>query len=345
MPVTTTKATFGTCPNGGEAHIFTLCNSNNETVELTDIGAAIRSITVPDKSGRMLDVSLCYGSFPDSVTNSGSFGAVCGRVANRISNARFTLNGKVHELVSKVPDFQLHGGIEGFSSKLWDSEIVENGVKFTLHSPDGDQGYPGALDVSITYTWSDDRRLGMDYHAVSDADTIINLTNHAYFNLNGHDAGDILGHTAVLDCDEYLPVKPNVCVTGEIRNVKGTNMDFTAPHTFGERIYNDDDQLKYAGGYDFCYVIRGEGYRRFAAVTGDKSGITLNVYTDKPSVHLYTGNNINEVNGKNGAVYDKYHGFCLETQFFPDAINQPTFTPPILRKGEEYSYKTVFEFS
>ena len=346
--MTVTKAVFGTLPDGRTSHIFTMANSHGRTVELTDMGAAVRSITVPDRDGTPTDVVLCHGAFEDSIANDGYFGATCGRSANRIAGSEFTLNGQIYKLASNFPDFQLHGGIETFANALWNSELTDNGVIFTHRSPDGDQGFPGALDVTVTYSWADwgdGSRLRIDYNAVSDADTVVNLTNHSYFNLNGQGNGGILSHSAMLDCDEFTPVKPNVCVTGGIRAVSGTDMDFTAPRTFGERINSGDEQLRYAGGYDFNYIIRGGGFRRCARVVGDKSGIVLEVYTDKPGVHLYTGGNIGEVNGKNGAKYRKYDGFCLETQFYPDAINQPSFPSPILRKGEVYRFRTDFLFS
>lgn len=337
-------ANFGMHPDG-QAHKFTLTNAKGHSVELTDIGATICSIVISDKEGTLTDVALYHDTFEAALTNSGSMGAVCGRVAGRIEKGEFQLNGKTYALAKKHPDFSLHGGIVGFSIKLWSSEITEKGVTFKLVSPDGDQGYPGKLTVTVTYSWSEDDRLTLDYSAVTDADTIINLTNHVYFNLNGHGDGEILGHMATLFCDKYAPIKSTVCPTGEFLDVAGTNMDFTTPHAFGERMFSDDDQLKYAGGYDFSFALRdGEGVRHCARVTGEKSGIVLDTYTDRPAVHLYTGSNIKDTVGKGGAQYTRYSGFCLETQNFPNAINIPTFPSPVLRAGNEYRTRTVYAF-
>lgn len=339
-----TVTNFGLHPDG-QAHKFTLTNSKGHTVELTDIGAAICSIVVPDAACILTDVVLYHDTFGAALTNSGSMGAVCGRVAGRIENAEFQLNGKNYSVSTKHPDFSLHGGIVGFAIKLWNGEVNENGVTFTLVSPDGDQGYPGTLTSSVTYSWSDDDKLTLDYSAVTDSDTIINLTNHVYFNLNGHADGEILGHTATLFSDKYASIKSNVCPTGEFVNVDGTNFDFTTPHTLGERIFNEDDQLKYAGGYDFSFALRdGEGVRHCARVTGDKSGIKLDTYTDRPAVHLYTGNNMGSMIGKGGVQYERYWGFCLETQNFPNAINIPAFPSSVLKAGDEYRTRTVYAF-
>jgi len=343
---TTVKVTsFGVHPDG-PAHKFTLTNAKGNTVELTDIGAAICSIVVPDNSGKPTDIVLFHDTFEAAVENNGHMGAVCGRIAGRIANGEFKLNGKIYKIAKKHLEFSLHGGIVGFSLKLWEHEVTDGSVTFRLVSPDGDQGYPGTLTAEVKYTWSDDDRLTLDYSATTDADTIVNLTNHVYFNLNGHDDGEILGHTITLFCDKYIPMAPNICPIGELRDVAGTNMDFTETRTFGERINNDDEQLKIAGGYDFSYVLRdGEGVKLCARVTGEKTGITVDTYTDRQGVHLYTGNNMAPLTGKGGVKYDRRYAFCLETQNFPDAINQPGFPSPILRKGDEYRTRTVYAFS
>ena len=339
-----TVTNFGAHPDG-PAHKFTLVNAKGHTAELTDIGAAICAIVVPDKGGKPTDVVLYPGTFEAALENATYMGAVCGRVAGRIENGAFALNGKNYQVVKTHPEFSLHGGLAGFSHKLWEHEITDGKVTFKLVSPDGDQGYSGTLTVAVTYIWGDDDRLTLDYSAAADADTIINLTNHVYFNLNGHADGKITGHTATFFCDRYIPMKPNICPTGELLDVAGTNMDFTTPRVIGERIDNDDEQLKIAGGYDLSYVVRdGEGVKLCSRITGEKSGITIDTYTDRPGIHLYTGNFMTPAEGKGGAKYDCRGGFCLESQNFPDAVNQPAFPSPVLKKGDEYRTRTVYAF-
>ncbi len=312
---TVTTIDFGTRPEG-VGHRYILTNAKGWTVELTDMGAAIRGVWIPDKDGKLVDVVLNHASFEDSVINSGSYGSICGRVANRISGAAFTLNGKEYKLASKIPDYQLHGGPVNFSHKLWSTTVLPNGsIEFSLVSPDGDQGFPGTVTVFVTYTWDDEGRLSIDYHATSDADTVVNLTNHAYFNLNGHGDGVIDNHLCMMPCESYLSVNEHVCVTGDICPVKGTVMDFTTPHTLGERLHADDPQLNAAKGYDHSFVLpTGTGVRHCARVIGDKTGICLDAYTDKPAVHLYAGCNMRPIGGKDGCTYNQYGAFCLETQ-------------------------------
>ncbi|MCL1820869.1 MAG: galactose mutarotase [Oscillospiraceae bacterium] len=336
---------FGVHPDGS-AHKFTLANSKGHTVVLTDIGAAICSVVVPDNKGLETDVALFRDSIDDILADDAHMGVICGRVAGRIENARFTLNGTEYNVTKTNPDdtFSLHGGADGFSKRLWNYKLTDSGVIFTLTSPDGDQGYPGKLTVSVTYSWGDDCRLVIDYSAVCDADTIFNPTNHVYFNLNGHANGDVLSHTVTLFCDKYQPLKENICPEGGMVDVAGTNMDFTSPRTIGERIDNCE-RLRIAGGYDFSFALRdSEGVKLCAVVTGDKSGITLKTYTDRPAVHLYTGNHLKNGIGKGGVKYDYRYGFCLETQNFPNAINLPDYPSPILRKGNEFRSRTVYEF-
>jgi aldose 1-epimerase len=345
LPTTVKIEDFGVHPDG-PAHKFTLTNAKGNIVELTDIGAAVCSIVVPDKNGTPTDVALFHDTFEAAVTNNGHMGAICGRIAGRVFNGEFKLNGKTYTVAKKQHSkYSLHGGIVGFSLKLWGHEVTDGAVTFRLVSPDGDQGYPGTLTVEVKYSWTDDDRLTLDYSAATDADTIVNLTNHVYFNLNGHADGKITGHTATLFCDKYLPMTPDMIPNGELREVAGTNMDFTTPRTFGERIDNDDEQLKIVSGYDFSFALRdGEGVKLCARVIGEKTGITVDTYTDRQGVHLYTGNNMSPTVGKGGAEYDKRCGFCLETQNFPDAINQPNFPSPVLRKGDEYRNRTVYAF-
>ena len=346
MPKITTTP-FGVLPDGREAHLFTLEDGGGHSVTLTDMGAAVRDIVVPDIGGKPADVSLCHASFEDSVENDGCFGATCGRVANRIRDGRFALNGATYELNANYPGFILHGGVKGFHHALWDAEVTSGGVVFRHRSPDGDQGFPGAVEITAGYTFSGGV-LGVEYTAVSGADTVVNLTNHTYFNLNGHADGSIAGHTAQLFCDYFLPIDDQARVTGEVRLAAGTPMDFTQPRELGGCLNGGDEQLKNGnGGCDHSFVLRqglGEGLRLCARVRSPKTGITLETYTDYPAVHLYTGNNLLPYNGKGGAVYAKHGAFCLETQLFPDFINCPAFEKHILKPGRLYHYRTEYKF-
>ncbi|GHV06898.1 aldose 1-epimerase [Clostridia bacterium] len=322
---------------------YTLKNKSGANVTLTDWGATILAINVPDKNGKLVDVALGHGT-PEAVKlNDCYFGASCGRVANRISGAAFKLGGKTYKLVANTPPLILHGGDIGFSHLLWTAKNVSDSeVTFTLHSPDGDQGFPGAVDVSVTYTWNDQNTLGLTYTATTDAPTIVNLTNHTYFNLNGHDSGETLEHSIQLDSDFYLPINKLVGVTGEVRNVKDSPFDFKTPHKIGERIFGECQQLKHGNGYDHCYILNGE----FAArAVGDKTGIAMEVYTDCPSIQFYSGCCLTPHDGKNGAKYDRFSGFCLETQYPPDFINQPAFAKHILLPGQTQIQKTEYRFS
>ena len=338
--------TVTTAPFGGGARLFTLSGANGYSVTLTDLGASVRDIIVPGRDGRPVDVSLCHGSYEDSAGNDGYLGATCGRVANRIRDGRFELNGKTYELNANYPGFILHGGVTGFNHALWDARIIPGGVEFKHRSPDGDQGFPGELDAAVTYTLSDDGALGIDFMAASGADTIVNLTNHTYFNLSGHADGSIADHTARIDCDFFLPTDELSRVTGEVRAVAGTVMDFTRPRLLGECLHDGDIQLKNgSGGCDHSFVLRqGEGVRLCARVSSPKTGVVLETYTDYPAVHLYTGNMLLPYKGKDGAVYAKHGAFCLETQLFPDFISCPAFEKHILRPGEPYRYRTVYKF-
>ena len=329
------------CSKGSVASI-TLENANGMRVTLLSYGATIQSILVPDKDGRMTDVLLGYDRAADYEVNSGYLGACIGRNGNRIAGAAFCLNGRHYTLTTNEGKNQLHGGLCGFDKKIWSYTCREDSVEFTTVLADGEEGFPGRMEVAITFTLDDENGLHIDYRAVSDRDTVANFTNHAYFNLNGHGSGDILGHTLQLQASAFTPADEHTMPTGEITPVDGTCMDFRAPKTIGSGIH--DPLLKPFGGYDNNFCLDGSGLRKVAEAAGDKSGIVMDVETTLEGVQLYTANFLSDRTGKGGAHYGPFGGFCLETQHYPDAINQPAFPSPVLRRGEQLHETTIYRF-
>lgn len=329
------------CSKGSVASI-TLENANGMRVTLLSYGATIQSILVPDKDGRMTDVLLGYDRAADYEVNSGYLGACIGRNGNRIAGAAFCLNGRRYTLTANEGKNQLHGGLCGFDKKIWSYTCREDSVEFTTVLADGEEGFPGRMEVAITFTLDDESGLHIDYRAVSDRDTVANFTNHAYFNLNGHGSGDILGHTLQLQASAFTPADEHTMPTGEITPVDGTCMDFRAPKTIGSSIH--DPLLKPFGGYDNNFCLDGSGLRKVAEAAGDKSGIVMDVETTLEGVQLYTANFLSDRTGKGGAHYGPFGGFCLETQHYPDAINQPAFPSPVLRRGEQLHETTIYRF-
>ena len=321
-----------------KANTYRLENKAGTWAILTDAGAAVVCLFY-----RGVDVVLGWDTPEEYFPNPGSFGATVGRSANRIGGAAFTLNGKRYELAKNDGENNLHSGPDGYHTRRWETvEASSDRVVFRLDSPDGDQGYPGRFRVSVTYTLTDDDALHILYEGVSDADTVVNLTNHAYFNLNGHASGSAEDHRLMIHADAFTPVAPGLIPTGEIRSVEGTPFDFRTAHPIGRDIGAEDEQLRLGGGYDHNFVLRGEGFRPAAELTGDKTGITLTVETDCPGVQLYTGNFLRGARGKGGAVYNKRGAVCLETQFFPNAVNESAFTSPVVKAGEPYRSETVW---
>lgn len=339
---------YGKTEEGGEAHIFTLTNSKGMTAEITDFGGTIVSLNVPDGQGRLEDVALGYGGIEDYLKKGPYFGALIGRHGNRIENAEFELNGKLYRLSKNEGENQLHGGTKGFDKKLWNAVSDEGGLELTYRSVDGEEGYPGNLDVKVNYSLTEDNALRIDYFAVSDADTVVNLTNHCYFNLSGHASGDITGHELRINAESFTVIDGNCIPTGEIRGVRDTPMDFTVQSPIGPGLSSGYEQIEKGGGYDHNYVLNvsGNSPEKAAEVYDPASGRVMEVYTTKPGVQFYSGNFLDGADtGKGGAVYGKWSGLCLETQYFPNSMKHRHFPSPVLKAGKEYRHTTIYRFS
>lgn len=335
---------FGKTENG-TVIAFTLDNGNGLSAEILNMGGIIRRLVFNGT-----DVVLGREAIEDYINGNGYFGALIGRNSNRIENSEFELNGKTYKLAVNDHDVNnLHGGIKGFNSKIWEVKAVdatEPQLILSLTSPDGEEGFPGNVSVTVTYTLTKDNSIKIHYEGTTDADTVLNMTNHSYFNLNGHSSGNVKNHTLTLNCDFYTP-NSEICVPyGEVLSVEGTPFDFTSGKKIGEEIEGDYPQVKLFMGYDHNFVISGRGYRKYAELTGDISGITMESFTDLPAVQLYTGNYVtNDNSPKDGAEYQQYQGLCLETQVFPNALKYAHFPSPILKKGEKYDTTTEYKFS
>jgi len=349
--------TFGTLPDGRTASLFTLTNAGGMSAEVTNYGGIITRLLAPDRDGRMADVVLGFDTLESYLADSPFFGALIGRFGNRIAHGRFTLDGRVHDLPSKnnapagIP-CHLHGGALGFDKVLWDAEPVTrdgvSGLKLTYVSRDGEEGYPGTLTATVHYWLTPDNALRVDYHAVTDKPTPVNLTQHSYFNLRGAGTGDILGHVLQINASHFTPCNAGQIPTGAIAPVKDTPFDFTRPKPIGAEITTRDEQLGFAGGYDHNFVLdrTGPGLVLAATVHEPVTRRYLEVYTEEKGVQFYCGNFLDgHHRGKDGHAYGHRSGFCLETQGFPDAPNHPNFPSAILRPGEEYRTSTVYRFS
>lgn len=352
--MTTVSCTpFGETQNGIKTTLYTLTNKTGAKVSITNYGATIVSIRVPDKSGNFDDVILGYDNVESYTHKVSYFGATIGRCCNRIGKAKFTLNGKVYNVAKNDGNNHLHGGNVGFNDVVWDAKIRknDNGEYLTFHhlSPDGDENYPGNLDVNVSFTFDDNNSLEIHYYAICDQDTICNMTNHTYFNLSGHNSGDILNQEAKIYADYFTPSDKESIPTGEIKSVDGTPMDFREFHLVGERIDSDYDQLVNGHGYDHNYIINKTDKK--LSPCGEfhdgKSGRLLTCLTTCPCVQFYTGNFINpaDLNGKGDSSYCRRAGMCLETQYAPDAINKSNFKSTLLKAGEPFDEITVYKFS
>jgi len=335
------KQVFSKKHNNKDIFSYEIVNNNGSSTAITNYGATITSIKVPDRKGRITEVTLGFDNIDSYIAGHPYFGSTIGRYANRIAGGKFTLNGKQYVLDCNDGKNHLHGGYCGFDKAIWESEINKEQLVMHYFSIDGDQGYPGNLDVYVTFELSDDNELAICYRATSDADTIVNLTNHAYFNLSGY-RQNILGHELKIYAGSYTPVLEGGIPTGEIADVGGTPMDFLKMTRIGQRINDDFKQLKLTGGYDHNYIPDKTGL--CAEVIEPESGITLQVFTDKPGLQFYSGNYLGGIVGRDNVKYTKNFGFCLETQFFPDSPNNSGFPDCVLKKGKVYCYKTTYRF-
>lgn len=345
------KKFFGQMPDGKEVYLYTLTNENGVSASFTDLGAVWVSMMVPDRNGKMDDVVLGYDTLENYIKNPPHFGAPIGRNANRIGGGQFTLNGVTYKLEKNNGENNLHSGLNYYHGRIYDVEIDENSlgirISFHLSSPDGDQGFPGNAEITVSYTLTQDDSLCLNYHMVCDEDTVANFTNHAYFNLAGQGVGDILKQKVWIDADSFTPADAASIPTGEIVSVKGTPMDFTEMKEIGRDIGADYEALILGNGYDHNWVLNHEeGEVALSAMAKDEaSGRVMEAYTDLPGMQFYTANFLtDELPGKGGAVYGKRRAFCFETQHFPDAVNKPQFPSPVLKAGEEYQTTTIYKF-
>ena len=345
------KELYGRMPDGSQVDKYTLENENGVTASFLTLGGIWLSMIVPDREGKMEDVVLGYDDLEKNIQNPPHFGAPIGRNANRIGGAAFELNGVTYQLEANNGPNNLHSGPDLYHSRIWETEVQETelGTKISFHldSPHMDQGYPGNASITISYTLAPDNSLQLDYHMVSDMDTIANFTNHAYFNLAGHGHGDITGQKVWIDGDGFTIADETSIPTGEIVRVEGTPMDFRTAKAIGRDIDADYLPLQYAGGYDHNWVLNHpEGELSLAAFAVDEaSGRKMEVYTDLPGMQFYTANALkSEFTGKDGVLYGKRGAYCFETQFYPDAINKPNFPSPVLPAAEEYRTTTIYKF-
>ena len=343
------KELWGKTPEGEEIYKYRITNASGAYVELSSVGAGIVSVVVPDREGKLDDVVIGY---PDPMSYFGDgpcAGKIPGRYANRIALGKFTIDGVEYSLPVNNGPNHLHGGPEGFQNKVWESRVHENGVEFMYFSEDGEMGYPGNLKAVARYEWSEENELRLTLTAQSDAPTIVNLTNHAYFNLNGEGSGSVLGHLLQLNASEYLPTSESLIPEGESVAVAGTPMDFINPKSLGQDIKTDFPALNYGKGYDNCWVIDGAeaGQLQTAAILeSSESGRVLEVTTSQPGVQVYTGNWLaGSPVGKCGRSYNDYDAVAIECQNFPDAPNKEDYPSPVLRPGETYEQAVIFAFS
>lgn len=343
------RNTFGVGPggNGEEVYLYTLTNNRDVEISLTNYGGAVTSIKVPDRHGVFGDVVLGYDTLDEYIRNPRYLGALIGRHANRIGRGRFSLNGVEYQLAQNNSANHLHGGNKGFDKRVWTpTETAANSLRLSYFSEDGEENYPGNLTVDVDYSLNDENELRIEYQAASDKDTIVNLTNHSYFNLAG--SGDILDHELTLYSDSFTPVSEDLIPTGEIWPVENTPMDFRSSHTIGSRLDHLIPELSFSRGYDHNFTLRAwDGSLRWVArLREPASGRMLEVFTTQPGMQFYSGNFLDgSLTGKGGVAYQKYAGLCLETQHFPDAPNHPNFPSTVLHAGERYHEVTIYRFT
>jgi aldose 1-epimerase len=344
------KASFGTTPDGESVDIYTLKNKNGLIAKISTYGALLTEMHVPDRDGKLGDVTLGFDRLEDYVNGHPYFGATVGRYGNRIKLGKFTLDGVEYTLATNNDPNHLHGGDKGFDKRVWSARALDAdsgaAVEFSYTSKDGEEGYPGNLTSIVVYTLTDDNELTVDYKATTDKATVLNLTNHAYWNLKGEGTGDILGHELELVSDFFTPVDDSLITTGEIRPLDGLPLDFRTPTAIGARIAQMTGD---PGGYDHNFVLRKSGIDKLelaARVHEPTTGRVMEILTTEPGIQFYSGNFLDgTLTGKAGGVYNKHNGFCLETQHFPDSPNKPHFPTVVLRPGETYTHHTVHRFS
>jgi aldose 1-epimerase len=349
--ISVTREPWGST-DAGAVERYTLANATGMRVAILTYGGTVQSVEVPDREGKLTNVTLGFDNLDDYVARSPNFGGIIGRYANRIAGGTFTLDGATYELPVNNEPNTLHGGNVGFDRRIWvaEAKILGDAPVLVLRytSPDGEEGFPGTLETTVTFTLTDGNALRMDYAATTDSPTVVNLTNHSYFNLEGEGSGSIADHVLTLKAGHYTPVDATSIPTGEIASVAGTPMDFTLPTAIGARIGEDFPQLVIGNGYDHNWVLdraSAAGLERAAHVSEPDSGRTLDVYTTEPGIQLYTGNWLDgSLTGPSGRPYDRRDGFALETQHYPDSPNQPEFPSTELRPGQEYRTTTVYDF-
>jgi aldose 1-epimerase len=344
-----TDQPWGTTKDGQKVTLYTLTNKAGMEARITNYGGIIVSLTAPDKNGAFKDVVLGFDDLASYETRNPFFGAITGRYANRIAGGKFKLNGTEYPLAVNNGPNHLHGGKVGFDKKVWIASTLRRpngvGIELSYTSPDGEEGYPGTLACKVTYLLTNDNALEIEYSATTDKPTVVNLTNHSYFNLAGEGSGTILDHELTLFADNYTPTDDSLIPTGKIESVRGTPLDFTSPKRIGARIGSDFKPLIQGKGYDHNYVINGgSGLKKTARVKDPKSGRVLEVLTTEPGVQLYTGNHL-KLTGKSGHNYSSRSGFCLETQHFPDSPNKPDFPSVTLLPGDNYQHTCIYKFS
>ena len=346
------KAAFGKTRDGQPADLYTLTNASGMEVAITNYGGTVVSIKVPDRSGKFADVVLGFDNFEGYLNNTPFFGVLVGRYGNRIAKARFTLDGHEYHLAANDNGNSLHGGLKGFDKHAWKARDASTkkipAVELTYLSKDGEEGYPGNLSATVTYSLTPKNELRIDYAATTDKTTVLNLTNQSYFNLAGQGEGDALSHVVMIHAESFTPVDATLIPTGELQSVAGTPLDFRKPTAIGARIDAADPQIKFGRGYDHNFVLnRKDGGLILAArVTEPSSGRVLEVLTTQPGLQFYTGNFLDgTIHGKAGKVYPRRSAFCMETQHFPDSPNQPQFPTTALKPGEHFQSTTVFRFS
>jgi len=347
------KQSFGKTSDGRPVDLYTLTNKKGMEVAITNFGGIVVSLKAPDRKGKFEDVVLGYDSIEGYLTNKAFFGALIGRYGNRIAHGKFALNGTTYNLPKNDGDNTLHGGLEGFNKRLWAAKDVSTtkgqALELTYVSADGEEGFPGKLSAKVVYTLNDQNELTIAYSATTDKDTVVNLTNHSYFNLAGQGNGDVLSHELMIKGEHITAVDQRLIPTGELRSVKETPFDFTHATAIGARINQDDPQLKVGKGYDHNWVLSDHGspYPVLVAEAYEpKGGRVLQVLSTEPGVQFYSGNFLDgTITGKGGKVYNHRYGFCLETQHFPDSPNHPKFPSTTLKPGQTYSTTTIFKFS